>query len=234
MPEESGNHTNIAWKSMAENWWNIILREVSDPVAVVSTDYELIWANRTLLGFLGLELDQLNRRTCYELVLKRTKRCPDCPVSLTFSSGKPAVLEKSFRCAEGTVVWREIRTYPIRATDGTLTGALRIGFDITRKKVLDDLHARHVEVLERTLNEMSETPRDESRDCGASANRDNLTDREVQVLRLVAKGLSNTEISGILKISAHTVKSHVVHVFRKLGVNSRTDAAVTAVRLNLI
>jgi DNA-binding CsgD family transcriptional regulator/ArsR family metal-binding transcriptional regulator len=61
-----------------------------------------------------------------------------------------------------------------------------------------------------------------------------LTDREVQVLGLVAEGATNTEISRILSISRHTVKSHVVNIFNKLGVNDRTQAAVWAIRLNII
>ncbi len=61
-----------------------------------------------------------------------------------------------------------------------------------------------------------------------------LTDREIQVLRLVAEGATNTEISDTLSISHHTVKSHVVNIFNKLGVNDRTQAAVWAIRHGVI
>ena len=61
-----------------------------------------------------------------------------------------------------------------------------------------------------------------------------LTDREIQVLRLVSEGATNTEISEKLSISHHTVKSHVVNIFNKLGVNDRTQAAVRATRHNII
>ncbi|MCP4108975.1 MAG: response regulator transcription factor [Desulfobacteraceae bacterium] len=54
------------------------------------------------------------------------------------------------------------------------------------------------------------------------------------MLRLVAEGSTNTEISEILSISPHTVKSHVVHIFNKLGVNDRTQAAVWATRHKII
>ena len=71
-----------------------------------------------------------------------------------------------------------------------------------------------------------------------AANKDDpvqtdLSDREIEVLRLVAAGSTNLEISDILCISPHTVKSHVVHIFNKLGVNDRTEAAVWAVRHHL-
>ena len=61
-----------------------------------------------------------------------------------------------------------------------------------------------------------------------------LTPREMEVLRMVARGATNREISGRLKISPHTVKSHVTHIFNKLGVNDRTKAAVWATRHGLV
>ncbi|ACL05109.1 transcriptional regulator, LuxR family [Desulfatibacillum aliphaticivorans] len=61
-----------------------------------------------------------------------------------------------------------------------------------------------------------------------------LTTREIQVLRLMAEGFTNGEISDMLEISPHTVKSHVIHVFNKLGVNDRTQAAVWAAKNNLV
>ncbi len=61
-----------------------------------------------------------------------------------------------------------------------------------------------------------------------------LTARELEVLKLVATGATNTEISERLFISPHTVKSHIIHIFNKLGVNDRTQAAVMAIRTNII
>ncbi|WP_344978941.1 ATP-binding protein [Streptosporangium fragile] len=61
-----------------------------------------------------------------------------------------------------------------------------------------------------------------------------LTPREVEVLRLVAKGLSNRDIAAELFISAKTVSVHVSNILGKLGVSSRGEAAATAHRLALI
>lgn len=61
-----------------------------------------------------------------------------------------------------------------------------------------------------------------------------LTQRETQVLRHVALGLSNKEIACSLKISIDTVKEHVQHLLRKLDANDRTQAAVWAVRKGLV
>jgi DNA-binding NarL/FixJ family response regulator len=57
---------------------------------------------------------------------------------------------------------------------------------------------------------------------------DTLSPRELQVLRLVAKGLSNAEIGRELSISEATVKTHLLRTFGKLGVSDRTAAVTTA------
>ncbi|KOX22474.1 MULTISPECIES: response regulator [unclassified Streptomyces] len=61
-----------------------------------------------------------------------------------------------------------------------------------------------------------------------------LTKRELEVLQLVGEGLSNLQISKALFLSQATVKSHLVHVFAKLGVDSRTAAVAAATARRLI
>ena len=61
-----------------------------------------------------------------------------------------------------------------------------------------------------------------------------LTERETDVLRLLAQGKSNKEIARELHIAEQTVKTHVSHVLDKLGVPSRTQAALYAIRAGLV
>ena len=63
---------------------------------------------------------------------------------------------------------------------------------------------------------------------------DLLTEREQEVLQLVAEGLTNKAIAGELQISDHTVKFHVNSIMTKLGAQSRTEAVVQATRLGLL
>ncbi|MBC8438468.1 MAG: response regulator transcription factor [Deltaproteobacteria bacterium] len=58
--------------------------------------------------------------------------------------------------------------------------------------------------------------------------------REIQVLTLISKGYTNPDISQDLGISINTVKSHIVNIFNKLGVNDRTQASIIALKSNLI
>lgn len=61
-----------------------------------------------------------------------------------------------------------------------------------------------------------------------------LTDREREVLRLVARGLSNKEVASALNISPRTVQAHTIHAYDKLGIRTRAGAALRAVELGLI
>jgi HD-GYP domain-containing protein (c-di-GMP phosphodiesterase class II) len=67
-----------------------------------------------------------------------------------------------------------------------------------------------------------------------SARPAGLTEREVEVLRLVARGQSNKQIAHALDISARTAQHHVIHIYAKIGVSSRAAAALFAVENGLL
>jgi len=67
----------------------------------------------------------------------------------------------------------------------------------------------------------------------ASEMRELLSDRELQVVRLVAEGLSNKEISIRMSLSDKTVKNHISHILAKLRLTARTQVAVHALRAGI-
>jgi DNA-binding NarL/FixJ family response regulator len=66
------------------------------------------------------------------------------------------------------------------------------------------------------------------------ANRWNLSDVELEVLRMVTKGLSNAEVGEAMRIQRRTVRTHLGHIYKKLGVNTHVDAAVLALQAGLV
>lgn len=69
---------------------------------------------------------------------------------------------------------------------------------------------------------------------GVEELTEELTDRESEVLQLLAQGMSNKQIAARLSISEHTVKFHVSAIYGKLGVTNRTEAVRRGARLGLI
>jgi DNA-binding NarL/FixJ family response regulator len=61
-----------------------------------------------------------------------------------------------------------------------------------------------------------------------------LSDRELEVLRLVARGLTNKEVASTLDISARTVGHHLAHIYDKIGVTTRAAASYYAMEHDLL
>lgn len=95
----------------------------------------------------------------------------------------------------------------------------------------DDSATQELEAARDTFAELGAAPdvaRVDALLAGGVSAVLGLTSRELEVLRLVAKGSSNREIAGALVISEHTVARHVQNIFAKLGVSSRTAAGAFA------
>jgi DNA-binding NarL/FixJ family response regulator len=84
-------------------------------------------------------------------------------------------------------------------------------------------------VTRRVIEQFVRSPRP-----AAPPGLDELTERELDVFRLVAKGLSNAEIGGRLFIGETTVKTHVTHILFKLGLRDRVQAVVLAHESGLV
>jgi DNA-binding NarL/FixJ family response regulator len=123
-------------------------------------------------------------------------------------------------------------TYMARAVAGGAAGYLLKG--VSRDELLDALEKVSggdllltPQDLVHSLRGISETS------TGAPDLIEPLTEREHEVLRLVATGLSNRDIGAVLFIAESTVKTHVEHIIGKLGVSDRVQAAVWAARHGL-
>lgn len=119
------------------------------------------------------------------------------------------------------------RAVALGATDYVLKGSKREAIVDTIIKAAAGESPSHTGELRRVVGAMS------SRQI-LDDDQVPLTQRETQVLRHVALGLSNKDIGRSLEISVETVKEHVQNILRKLSVKDRTQAAVWAVRKGLV
>jgi DNA-binding NarL/FixJ family response regulator len=128
--------------------------------------------------------------------------------------------------------------------DDYIFGALNAGasgFLLKRTRPEDLIAAIHTVAAGDSLLSPSVTrtviermARQPALDAAAEARLDDLTAREREVLGLIARGLSNTEIAATLVIEESTVKTHVKHILRKLRLRDRVQAVVFAYEAGLI
>jgi DNA-binding NarL/FixJ family response regulator len=118
----------------------------------------------------------------------------------------------------------EKATFPVYDGHGNLLRTVSLDIDTAclRRKI--DQKEAHIRDLKSRLADF-ENSRAADFEAANAKLPTPLTPREVQVLRQVARGATNKEISMALRISEHTVKSHVIHIFNKLGVNDRAQAS---------
>jgi DNA-binding NarL/FixJ family response regulator len=119
------------------------------------------------------------------------------------------------------------RAVALGASDYVLKGSSREDLITTLEAAADDESPSKAGELRRIAGAMKIRQVIEDDDVP-------LTQRETQVLRHVALGLSNKEIGRSLEISVETVKEHVQNILRKIAVSDRTQAAVWAVRKGLV
>ena len=222
-----GHFEHESLQSIAQTIYAAFSKGIDFHCNIIDREYRIVWHNSVPPASSRVG------RYCYDFYQKRTTPCERCPVSPVFASGVACILERERfeRLADGKPRWGEIRAYPICGRDGSVQFVLTLGFDITEKKMELERRRKYVEILERRLGR---TLKDESAKTKSDRKACELTARQSAVLKLAAQGFTNTEISRILSLSPHTVKSHLINIFNKLGVNDRTEAATAASRLGLI
>ena len=120
--------------------------------------------------------------------------------------------------------------------DASVTGAVRagaIGY-LLKDTDSEELSQAIKAAAEGRVHLAPEAAARLMREVRAPDSPEALTDREAEVLRLLARGKANKQIASSLYVSEKTVKAHVSSILMKLGVQSRTQAALYAVRSGLV
>lgn len=205
---------------------------------VIADDHEVVRCGlRSLVG--GTDIEIVGEATTGDEAIQRTLELrPDVAlidIRMPGGDGLTALARLKLECPEIAILLLSTYdnpTYVARAVALGAAGYVLKGAD--REAILDAIRKAAAgeavwtrEELRRVTGALA-TPRLNS-DIEVP-----LTQRESEVLRQLALGLTNKEIAGTLHISYETVKEHVQHILRKVGVSDRTQAAVWAVRKGLV
>ena len=148
------------------------------------------------------------------------------PTVVVWDLGHGGELDPAFECALPTLVLTDLATAARDALWRGARGALQRRLEPERLAAAVRALAAGLTVLDHPVDVLATRPR--------PAVTTAITPRELEVLELLAEGLSNKEIGATLQISEHTARFHVNALLDRLGARSRTEAAVLALREGLI
>jgi len=201
-------------------------------VNLINKDYTVLWANKVMGVFVARELDEIIGKPCYQMFRRKDKPCQVCVFQTVIRTKKPHIMERWLDLPNKERRYAEVRAYPIFNEAGAVKHVFEICIPLDKKRKDEDQQRRYVEALEKSIRELNADLPAASKETPSEDLR--LTARELEVLRLIAKGFSNKEIANILKIRLDTVKTHIKNIFFKLDVTDRTKAAIWASSHNLI
>lgn len=171
------------------------------------------------------------------------------PLLSVLDEGAPDELDALLEHEPDVVVWDsgparhtslpppalELPTLLLLEDSAEATRAFRDGASVVRRAAAGEVLAAAVVAVQRGLRVLDGAFQDgRGEDRSASTLVEPLTPRELEVLTLLADGLSNRRIAKRLDISEHTVKFHVNALLLKLDADTRTAAVVKAARLGLL
>ena len=234
-------------RSWSEEQFRTLVERVPDIIARFDAESRLVYANPALEAIAEAPADSLKGKTMrevglsealvasWELVLRRawrTEREETIDFTLESRSG--------IRYLQGTIV-------PERSPTGGVQSLMVIARDLTehrraeseRAKLYEDVLVQQARLLEQQarlqelVSRLVEDHAHELQRVGHAIRAEQLTERERQILPLLAVGWTNREIAAQLGLRVGTVKNQVARILEKLDVSDRTQAAVRAVELGL-
>jgi len=145
-------HMNLKIASRyAEHEKKTILNSLREHVIYHDLNLRVLWANRAACESVGLPIDKLIGRHCFEIWANRLDPCEDCPVNVSREIGRPHTLEK--KTPDGKS-WR-IKAFPIKDPNGKIAGMIELTLEITEQKQTEEALKESKEA-QKTLREQKD------------------------------------------------------------------------------
>jgi DNA-binding CsgD family transcriptional regulator len=197
-------------------------------VNLLNKDYTVLWANEVMAAQVQRPIDEMIGKPCYSAFRRRETPCTVCMLKIVSETKQPCIMERWLDLPNRERRYAEVRAYPVFDEKGFVKHIFEILRPLGKQKKEEERNRRYIESLEETLRQLNAPEIAANEKLTTNGQEVHLTPREQEIIRLIAKGFSNREIAGILKISMDTVKTHVRNIFSKLNVKDRTQAAVWA------
>ena len=207
----------------------------TDGVCAVDGAQRIALWNQAAESLLGHKPDEVIGKHCYAVLGGSDEAgCEVCTLRCDAirSAARMEIVatrDLQIRARDGHDLWVNMSTASAPNRWDRHVALIHIFRDVSPQRALERETRRLV-----AESALSGSPSGTRRADATPAFRASLTERELQVLALLATGASTTEISSRLSISTATVRNHVHHVLDKLGVHSRLEAATLALRHGLL
>jgi len=214
------------------------LTSAADGAFVINNEQHIIYWNQAAQDVLGFAYDEVAHQPCYEILAGCDERgqliCREhCQVAATtFAGNAVRNFDASVRTKADGRQWVNISTFtfPISG-DGTELVLVHLFRDVSLKKQKEQFIDQ---VLTAVKNLQIEVSLQAGAAISAGSRPTDLTDREREVLSLLAQGLNTSDIARSLAITSSTVRNHIRNILQKLQVHSRLEAVVYAFEYGLV
>ena len=214
-----------------------LFANTADGVFAVDEDQLIIYWNESAQKILGYTADEVTGQSCYLILCgcddKGGAFChQNCGVRTAAASGKTITnYDLATRTKSGEMRWINVSILTVQPDDDAKSVVVHLFRDATQTKQ----NEQFIHQMFDTVDLWQKTaPPAVSSKPSSHTPVDNLTDRERQVLSLLARGASTAGMAQTLSISSTTVRNHIQSILHKLNVHSRLEAVAYAFEHGLI
>ncbi len=211
------------------------LREAADGAFVTDEDLRIVYWNKAAEAILGFTSEDVTGQFCYEILhgydegghLVCSARCQVAKSAL-MSKPVPSY-DIHVRTKQEYKRWLNVSVFTYRIGDTNRKKAIvHLFHDLSHKEV----DAKVLTQMVKLISQYQDIPPKNRTEMELWLEA--LTQRELEILKLLAKGHGTSEISELLAISQNTVRNHIQHILQKLRVHTRLEAVTYAIKNGLI
>jgi PAS domain S-box-containing protein len=211
------------------------LERAAEAAFVIDGNQRIVFWNHAAEALLGQTAGEVLGRSCYDILRGRDENdhawCRgNCRVAVGARAGEPVETFNTLaRTKDGSPRWINVTILTLPAAEGEIALVVHLCRDATELKRNEQFARQALALLESW-----QRPAEAGALSTARPAQSPLTERELDVLMLMAEGKSTERIAALLSISRPTARNHIQNIFQKLHVHSRAEAVAYAFQHGLL